>query len=65
MLPELTSDDRERYSRHLLIPGVGEEGQRKLKAASVLMIGKLIRVTTGDGFTPGPRIRNGTRTPPS
>jgi len=39
MLPELTADDRERYSRHLLIPGVGEEGQRKLKGASVLMIG--------------------------
>ena len=39
MRPELTPDDRERYSRHLLIPGVGEEGQRKLKGASVLMIG--------------------------
>jgi sulfur-carrier protein adenylyltransferase/sulfurtransferase len=39
MLPELTADDRERYSRHLLIPGVGEDGQRKLKGASVLMIG--------------------------
>lgn len=39
MLPPLTADDRERYSRHLLIPGVGEEGQRKLKASSVLLIG--------------------------
>lgn len=39
MLPLLTSDDRQRYSRHLLIPGVGEEGQRKLKASSVLLIG--------------------------
>jgi sulfur-carrier protein adenylyltransferase/sulfurtransferase len=39
MRPELTPDDRERYSRHLLIPGVGEEGQRKIKGASVLMIG--------------------------
>lgn len=39
MLPPLTSDDLERYSRHLLVPGVGEEGQRKLKAASVLLIG--------------------------
>src|SRR5450756_2230854 len=28
-----------RYSRHLLIPEVGLEGQRKLKAASVLVIG--------------------------
>src|SRR6218665_949709 len=28
-----------RYSRHLLIPGVGVEGQLRLKGASVLMIG--------------------------
>lgn len=28
-----------RYSRHLLIPGVGQEGQLRLKGASVLMIG--------------------------
>ena len=28
-----------RYSRHLLIPGVGKEGQLRLKGASVLMIG--------------------------
>lgn len=39
MLPPLTPDDRQRYSRHLLIPGVGEEGQRKLKGSSVLLIG--------------------------
>jgi molybdopterin/thiamine biosynthesis adenylyltransferase/rhodanese-related sulfurtransferase len=39
MLPPLTPDDLARYSRHLLIPGVGEEGQRRLKGASVLMIG--------------------------
>src|SRR5690606_22208954 len=28
-----------RYSRHLMIPGVGQEGQLRLKDASVLMIG--------------------------
>src|SRR6185436_17178916 len=28
-----------RYSRHLIMPEVGMEGQRKLKAASVLCIG--------------------------
>ncbi|NQS92162.1 MAG: molybdopterin-synthase adenylyltransferase MoeB [Chloroflexi bacterium] len=39
MLPELTHNEILRYSRHLLIPDVGLEGQRKLKAASVLMIG--------------------------
>ena len=38
-LPELTRDDLSRYSRHLLLPEVGEEGQRKLKAARVLCVG--------------------------
>jgi sulfur-carrier protein adenylyltransferase/sulfurtransferase len=35
----LTHDEILRYSRHLLIPEVGLEGQGKLKAASVLVIG--------------------------
>jgi molybdopterin/thiamine biosynthesis adenylyltransferase/rhodanese-related sulfurtransferase/molybdopterin converting factor small subunit len=39
VLPELTPAEVQRYSRHLLIPEVGLEGQRKLKAASVLCIG--------------------------
>ena len=39
MLPELNHEEILRYSRHLLIPEVGLEGQRKLKAASVLVIG--------------------------
>ena len=39
MLPELSREEILRYSRHLLIPEVGLEGQRKLKAASVLVIG--------------------------
>lgn len=39
MLPPLTNLEILRYSRHLLIPEVGLEGQRKLKMASVLVIG--------------------------
>ncbi|HSR20507.1 MAG TPA: molybdopterin-synthase adenylyltransferase MoeB [Anaerolineales bacterium] len=38
-LPGLTRDEILRYSRHLLIPEVGLEGQRTLKAASALVIG--------------------------
>jgi sulfur-carrier protein adenylyltransferase/sulfurtransferase len=39
MLPMLSHEEILRYSRHLLIPDVGLDGQRKLKAASVLVIG--------------------------
>jgi sulfur-carrier protein adenylyltransferase/sulfurtransferase len=38
-LPELSADDLTRYSRHLILPEVGMEGQQKLKAAKVLCIG--------------------------
>ena len=38
-LPELTKDELSRYSRHLILPEVGEAGQRKLKAARVLCVG--------------------------
>ncbi len=38
-LPELAGDEIKRYSRHLIMPEVGVEGQRKLKAAKVLCIG--------------------------
>ncbi len=38
-LPELTTEDLQRYSRHLILPEVGVEGQRKLKAAKVLCVG--------------------------
>jgi sulfur-carrier protein adenylyltransferase/sulfurtransferase len=38
-LPELTADDLARYSRHLILPEVGMEGQRRLKAARVLCVG--------------------------
>lgn len=36
---ELTHEEILRYSRHLLIPEVGLSGQKKIKAASVLVIG--------------------------
>ncbi|WP_088894138.1 molybdopterin-synthase adenylyltransferase MoeB [Leptolyngbya ohadii] len=36
---QLTKDDYERYSRHLILPEIGLEGQKRLKAASVLCIG--------------------------
>ncbi|HKP45717.1 MAG TPA: molybdopterin-synthase adenylyltransferase MoeB [Pyrinomonadaceae bacterium] len=38
-LPELSQEEVARYSRHLLLPEVGVEGQKRLKAASVLAIG--------------------------
>ena len=37
--PGLTPQERQRYSRHLLLPEVGEGGQRRLKAARVLCVG--------------------------
>ena len=37
--PELTRDEVMRYSRHLIIPDVTTEGQRRLKNAKVLVIG--------------------------
>ena len=37
--PELTNEEVQRYSRHLILPEVGMEGQRKLKAARVLLVG--------------------------
>ena len=37
--PELTREEFHRYSRHLIMPEVGVNGQRKLKAARVLCIG--------------------------
>lgn len=39
MIPLLSADEKIRYSRNINIPQVGEEGQNKLKSASVLIIG--------------------------
>lgn len=37
--PELSNEEVQRYSRHLIMPEVGMDGQRKLKGARVLCIG--------------------------
>src|SRR5215813_9215255 len=36
---ELTKQEVERYSRHLIIPDVGVDGQKRLKNAKVLVVG--------------------------
>jgi molybdopterin/thiamine biosynthesis adenylyltransferase len=36
---DLSHEEIRRYSRHLIMPEVGIEGQKRLKAASVLLIG--------------------------
>ena len=38
-LPSLSPDELQRYSRHLILPDVALAGQRRLKAARVLVIG--------------------------
>src|SRR5271165_7187470 len=38
-MPTLSNDEIARYSRHLILPEVGMEGQQKLKAAKVLCVG--------------------------
>lgn len=38
-LPQLSNEEIARYSRHLIMPEVGLQGQKRLKAASVLIIG--------------------------
>jgi molybdopterin/thiamine biosynthesis adenylyltransferase/rhodanese-related sulfurtransferase/molybdopterin converting factor small subunit len=38
-VPDLTPEEIKRYSRHLIMPEVGMEGQRRLKASRVLCIG--------------------------
>ncbi|HTD71645.1 MAG TPA: molybdopterin-synthase adenylyltransferase MoeB [Gemmatimonadales bacterium] len=38
-MPKLSHEEILRYSRHLILPDVGVEGQQKLKAARVLLIG--------------------------
>ena len=39
MSVELTEEEKKRYNRHLILDQVGESGQKKLKAAKVLVIG--------------------------
>ena len=35
----LSHEEIHRYSRHIILPDVGMDGQRRLKAASVLLVG--------------------------
>lgn len=35
----LSAADRTRFARHVILPGVGEEGQRRLRSARVLVVG--------------------------
>ena len=37
--PDLTAHERTRYARHLLLPDLGSDGQRRLRAARVLVVG--------------------------
>jgi len=37
--PALSDRERVRYARHLVLPSIGEAGQRKLKAARILVVG--------------------------
>lgn len=37
--PSLTAEERARYSRHLLLPQIGDAGQRRLRAARVAVVG--------------------------
>lgn len=37
--PALSAEELQRYARHLILPEVGVEGQRRLKAARVLVVG--------------------------
>ncbi|MCC7054374.1 MAG: molybdopterin-synthase adenylyltransferase MoeB [Gemmatimonadaceae bacterium] len=39
VLPALSADERQRYARHLSLPGIGTDGQRRLKSARVLLVG--------------------------
>jgi len=38
-MSRLTDRERERYARHLSLPPIGEDGQERLKAARVLIVG--------------------------
>lgn len=47
---DLSNEEIGRYSRHLLLPEVGIEGQKRLKAARVLIVGT---GGPGGGISPG------------
>ena len=37
--PDLTTEEKARYARHILLPDIGIDGQRRLKNAKVLVVG--------------------------
>ena len=37
--PPLSAEERARYSRHLILPGVGTDGQQRLKQSRILIVG--------------------------
>ena len=55
-LPELSREEIERYSRHLIMPEVGMVGQRKMKRASVLLIGAGGSDLHSDSIWPQPGV---------
>jgi len=36
---ELSKEQKKRYSRHILLPEIGEEGQKKLLSSKILLVG--------------------------
>ena len=52
-LPELTDVEREVYSWQMTVAGFGEEGQRRLKAATV-MVEAIVPCGTGAGYRSPP-----------
>jgi adenylyltransferase/sulfurtransferase len=38
-MPELSNEEVQRYSRHMILPEVGPDGQRRIKAGRVLCVG--------------------------
>ena len=55
--PTLSKEEVLRYSRHLIMPEVGMDGQLKLKAAKVLCLGTGVQDDRRDLLVVGARIK--------